>query len=125
MPLWTKLDKTKPVPETGDDTLTDMPCQQGDPSCPAPRWVATPACQSPPAPSPARPAACNGRAPTSTTRPRCSAGAALYMNYCSGCHSLKYVRYAQIGRISGLTEDQAQANLNFTGAKIGDHVIRR
>ena len=50
-------------------------------------------------------------------------GAALYMNYCSGCHSLKYVRYARIGEDLGLTEDQVQANLNFTGAKIGDHVI--
>ena len=50
-------------------------------------------------------------------------GAALYMNYCSGCHSLKYVRYARIGEDLGLTEDQVQANLNFTGAKIGDHVL--
>lgn len=50
-------------------------------------------------------------------------GAALYINYCSGCHSLKYVRYARIGEDLGLTEDQVQANLNFTGAKIGDHVI--
>ncbi len=50
-------------------------------------------------------------------------GAALYMNYCSGCHSLKYLRYARIGEDLGLTEDQVQANLNFTGGKIGDHVI--
>ena len=50
-------------------------------------------------------------------------GAALYMNYCSGCHSLKYVRYARIGEDLGLTEDDVQANLNFNGGKIGDHVI--
>ena len=50
-------------------------------------------------------------------------GAALYMNYCSGCHSLKYVRYARIGEDLGLTEDQVMQNLNFTGGKIGDHVI--
>jgi ubiquinol-cytochrome c reductase cytochrome c1 subunit len=50
-------------------------------------------------------------------------GAALYMNYCSGCHSLKFVRYARIGEDLGLTEEQVQANLNFGGGKIGDHVI--
>ena len=31
-------------------------------------------------------------------------GAQLYMNYCSGCHSLKYVRYARIGEDLGLRE---------------------
>ncbi|MFS8137604.1 MAG: cytochrome c1 [Thermomonas sp.] len=50
-------------------------------------------------------------------------GAQLYMNYCSGCHSLEYVRYARIGEDLGLTEDQVQANLNLNGGKIGDHVI--
>lgn len=49
-------------------------------------------------------------------------GAALYMNYCSGCHSLKYVRYSRIARDLGLTEDQVQASLNFTGAKVGEQV---
>ena len=50
-------------------------------------------------------------------------GAQLYMNYCSGCHSLKYVRYARIGEDLGLSEEDVQANLNFSGGKIGDHVI--
>lgn len=50
-------------------------------------------------------------------------GAQLYMNYCSGCHSLEFVRYARIGEDLGLTEDQVQANLNLNGGKIGDHVI--
>ncbi|MCC7096520.1 MAG: cytochrome c1 [Thermomonas sp.] len=50
-------------------------------------------------------------------------GAALYMNYCSGCHSLKYVRYARISEDLGLTEAQVMQNLNFTGGKFGDHVI--
>ena len=49
-------------------------------------------------------------------------GAALYMNYCSGCHSLKYVRYSRIASDLGLTEDQVQASLNFTGAKVGEQV---
>ena len=50
-------------------------------------------------------------------------GAGLYMNYCSGCHSLKYLRYARIGEDLGLSEEDVQANLNFNGGKIGDHVI--
>jgi ubiquinol-cytochrome c reductase cytochrome c1 subunit len=50
-------------------------------------------------------------------------GAQLYMNYCSGCHSLEYLRYARIGEDLGLTENQVQANLNLNGGKIGDHVI--
>ena len=49
-------------------------------------------------------------------------GAGLYMNYCSGCHSLKYLRYARIGEDLGLSEEDVQANLNFNGGKIGDHV---
>jgi Cytochrome c1 len=49
-------------------------------------------------------------------------GAKLYMNYCSGCHSLKYLRYSRIAEDLGLTEDQVQANLNFTGSKVGDQV---
>jgi ubiquinol-cytochrome c reductase cytochrome c1 subunit len=47
-------------------------------------------------------------------------GAALYMNYCSGCHSLKYLRYSRMAEDLGLTEDEVQANLNFTGVKFGE-----
>ena len=49
-------------------------------------------------------------------------GAKLYMNYCSGCHSLKYMRYSRMAEDLGLTEDEVQANLNFTGAKPGEQV---
>jgi ubiquinol-cytochrome c reductase cytochrome c1 subunit len=49
-------------------------------------------------------------------------GAKLYMNYCSGCHSLKYLRYSRMAEDLGLTEDQVQASLNFTGAKSGEQV---
>jgi ubiquinol-cytochrome c reductase cytochrome c1 subunit len=49
-------------------------------------------------------------------------GAALFMNYCSGCHSLQYLRYSRMADDLGLTPDEVQANLNFTGAKIGDHM---
>lgn len=49
-------------------------------------------------------------------------GAQLYMNYCSGCHSLKYLRYSRIGEDLGLTEDEVMKNLNFTGAKFGEQI---
>ena len=49
-------------------------------------------------------------------------GAALYMNYCSGCHSLKYLRYSRIGEDLGLTEEEVMQNLNFTGAKYGEQI---
>ena len=50
-------------------------------------------------------------------------GAALYMNYCSGCHSLKYLRYSRMGEDLGLTEEEVMQNLNFTGAKFGEQVM--
>ncbi|GAB3103514.1 cytochrome c1 [Lysobacter terrae] len=49
-------------------------------------------------------------------------GAALYMNYCSGCHSLKYLRYSRMGEDLGLSEEEVMQNLNFTGAKFGEQV---
>ena len=49
-------------------------------------------------------------------------GAKLYMNYCSGCHSLKYLRYSRMAEDLGLTEEEVMDNLNFTGAKFGEHI---
>src|SRR5690606_14331889 len=49
-------------------------------------------------------------------------GAALYMNYCSGCHSLKYLRYSRMAEDLGLTEEEVMQNLNFTGAKDGEQI---
>lgn len=49
-------------------------------------------------------------------------GAKLFMNYCSGCHSLKYLRYGRIGDDLGLSEKEVTENLNFTGAKYLDHI---
>ncbi|MCY7353830.1 MAG: cytochrome c1 [Lysobacter sp.] len=50
-------------------------------------------------------------------------GAQLYMNYCSGCHSLKYLRYSRISEDLGLSEDEVMTNLNLTGAKFGEHIL--
>lgn len=49
-------------------------------------------------------------------------GAQLYMNYCSACHSLKYLRYSRMAEDLGLSEDEVMTNLNFTGAKFGEHI---
>lgn len=50
-------------------------------------------------------------------------GAQLYMNYCSSCHSLKYLRYSRMAEDLGLTEEEVMQNLNFTGAKFGEQIL--
>ena len=50
-------------------------------------------------------------------------GAKLFFNYCVGCHSLKYARYARIGDDLGLSEAEVMGNFNFTGAKYGETVV--
>lgn len=50
-------------------------------------------------------------------------GAQLFMNYCSGCHSLKYLRYSRMADDLGLSEEEVMENLNFSGADFGEHII--
>jgi ubiquinol-cytochrome c reductase cytochrome c1 subunit len=50
-------------------------------------------------------------------------GARLFMNYCVGCHSLKYMRYKQMAKGLGLTKKQVMDNLNFTGAKYQEPIV--
>ncbi len=49
-------------------------------------------------------------------------GAKLYFNYCSGCHSLKLMRYSRIASDLGLSEAQVMKNLNFSGANFGEQI---
>lgn len=56
-------------------------------------------------------------------------GAKLFMNYCSGCHSLKYVRYNRMAEDLGLTTrngqvdwDLLKSNLIFTQASTVDSI---
>lgn len=51
-------------------------------------------------------------------------GAKLYMNYCSGCHSLKYVRYSQMAKGLGLTtfDGQLDRDLLFNNLVFTDSV---
>lgn len=44
-------------------------------------------------------------------------GARNFMNYCSGCHSAKYVRYKTIGKYLELSEEQLIDNLMFNVEK--------
>lgn len=44
-------------------------------------------------------------------------GAKYFMNYCMGCHSLKFSRYNRVATDLGLTEEQVEDNLIFTRTK--------
>ena len=50
-------------------------------------------------------------------------GARLFFNYCSGCHSLKYMSYSQLADDLHLSKDDVLKSFAFTGAKIGDQVL--
>lgn len=50
-------------------------------------------------------------------------GAQTFFNYCSGCHSLKYMRYSRIAEDLNLSEEMVAKNLIFTDAKIGEPVL--
>ena len=52
-------------------------------------------------------------------------GARLFFNYCSGCHSLQYLRYSRMAEDLKLDPKDVAKNLVFTGARIGDHAISR
>ncbi len=56
-------------------------------------------------------------------------GAKLFMNYCSGCHSLRYMRYNRMAKDLGLTtfdgaldKDLLVNNLIFTSAAVYDPI---
>ena len=47
-------------------------------------------------------------------------GAKYFVNYCMGCHSMKYARYERTATDLGIPLPLAQENLIFDDAKIGD-----
>ena len=47
-------------------------------------------------------------------------GAKYFMNYCSGCHTLKYMRYNRLAKDLGIDEITLRQNLIFGDAKPGD-----
>ena len=49
-------------------------------------------------------------------------GAKLFMNYCSGCHAISFMRYNRIGKDLGLSDDLVKNNLMFAGNKTGEAI---
>jgi ubiquinol-cytochrome c reductase cytochrome c1 subunit len=47
-------------------------------------------------------------------------GARNFINYCSGCHAAKYVRFNRLAVDLELTDAQVEQNLIFTGGKLTD-----
>ncbi|NVK11172.1 MAG: ubiquinol-cytochrome c reductase [Gammaproteobacteria bacterium] len=46
-------------------------------------------------------------------------GAAVFTNYCMGCHAMKFQRYERTATDLGIPHDIMQENLNFSGSAIG------
>ena len=57
--------------------------------------------------------------PNLQDKPSLQRGMALYMNYCIGCHSLKFQRYERTADDLGIPHQVALDNLVFTGQAIG------
>jgi ubiquinol-cytochrome c reductase cytochrome c1 subunit len=49
-------------------------------------------------------------------------GARNFMNYCSGCHSLQYLRYNRMAEDLEIPESELAANLMFTTGKAADTI---
>lgn len=50
-------------------------------------------------------------------------GARTFFNYCSGCHSLKYMRYSRIAQDLQLSDEDVLKNLAPAGTRIGDLAV--
>ncbi len=58
--------------------------------------------------------------PDHTNKASLQRGAALFTNYCMGCHSMEYARYKRVSDDLGIPAELYEENLIFTGAKIGE-----
>jgi len=121
MPIWSALDKTKPVPKrvTMDGGIGFWGSMGGLALILALTILPLKAvgaetefnCGSIP---------CDEIAVNPHDKASLQNGAKLYMNYCMGCHSLKYARYNRVATDLGIPEDLFQANLMFDpDTKIG------
>ncbi|MEN9706383.1 MAG: hypothetical protein RLZZ393_2262 [Pseudomonadota bacterium] len=50
-------------------------------------------------------------------------GASNFMNYCFGCHSLKYMRYERMAKDLKISEEQLRKNLLPAAAKTTDYIL--
>jgi len=63
-----------------------------------------------------------------TDQPALQRGARVFMNYCSGCHSLRYLRFDRMAidlglvTVNGKPDEQLASNLIFTHAQINDPI---
>lgn len=49
-------------------------------------------------------------------------GAAVFMNYCSGCHSAQYMRYGRLAEDLGIPADQLRTHLMYTDSSLADGI---
>ena len=49
-------------------------------------------------------------------------GAAVFVNYCQGCHEAKYSRYERVGTDLDIPPELVEENLIFDDTKIGSHM---
>jgi ubiquinol-cytochrome c reductase cytochrome b subunit len=121
MPIWSSLDKTKPVPKrvTMDGGIGFWGSMGGLALILALTILPLKAvgaesefnCGSMP---------CDEIAVNPYDKASLQNGAKLYMNYCMGCHSLQYARYNRVAADLGIPEDLFEANLMFDpNTKIG------
>ncbi len=58
-----------------------------------------------------------------TDKAQLQRGAQLFMNYCYGCHSLKYVRYERMANDLDIPVDLLAGNLMFNTDKVGSPMV--
>lgn len=58
-----------------------------------------------------------------TDKAQLQRGAQLFMNYCFGCHSMKYLRYERMANDLGIPLDLLQGNLMFSTDKPGEPMV--
>src|SRR5688572_31881677 len=56
-----------------------------------------------------------------TNLPSLQRGARNFLNYCSGCHSLKYIRYSRVAEDLKISDEQRDAYLVRPGDKFSDY----
>ena len=118
MPIWTSLDKTKPVPDrvTEDGGIGFWGSIGGLVLIGVLAFLPLKAAGSESAHN-CGGMACDEIAVNPNDKPSLQNGAKLYMNYCFGCHSLKYSRYNRVALDLGIPEDMLAGNLMFDPAE--------
>ncbi|MDB4581776.1 ubiquinol-cytochrome c reductase [Draconibacterium sp.] len=114
MPIWSKLDKVKPVPDrvtmdggVGVIKSLGILAVMGALTVIPLKVVGAESgfdCGTIP---------CDPITTDAADKPSLQRGAALYTSYCMGCHSLQYSRHNRVARDLGIPEDLYKANLMF------------